>query len=844
MWSSFDEVFSSMRKSWRDSHRRSRKPQRYRLDYERLEDRRVLSSVTTQAGLIAAINAANVAGGSNSITLGKNITLYEATADNTNDGPNGLPFITSGDNLTINGNGHTILRSTSAGSADFRFFDVASGGRLTLKILSLKNGLVSESTSGTLQGGAIFVEGEGKLNLNAAIVSGNSVNNEGISTNTESEGGAIYNSGTTNISASVITGNSAVFAINFAPGQGNGDGSNSTGGGNGNMVDNGAVGADVEGGGVYNTGSLTISSSSVLNNSAIFSVINGNLTPPSNVGNGNSNGDMVTDADNGNDDGNGILNSVFVEGGGIANSGNVTLSSDTLVGNRATSTVVNGSDNGNGNGDNASSENGTVDGNGVVDDLFVAGGGLYNVGSATLKTDSFVGNWASSSVTNGSNNGNNNGDNDSDDDNGDFNGNGVLGDVTVAGGGIFSDNMLSASYIGVVANYAASTVINGSCNGNGNGVMTESDNGNENGNGVDGQLAISGGGIENADNGTMSLSHSAVSANSISNTIVNGNNNGDGDGENNAGLGNMEGKNNGNAVGGPVIISGAGIDNAYLSSLTINSSVVSANAIKSSVTNGNMNGNSDGNNDGDGDALASDYTVHGGGIHSASTMTINSTVLSANSITSTVRNGNNDGNDNGDNNAENQDGRANGNAISGDVLIAGGAIANSDILTINKCVLTVNSLKSTIANGNNDGDNNGNDDGSFNDCGINCGNAVFGDVEVDGGAIGNSGTATVSSSTLAGNSISSTVTNGIGDGNLNGNNSTGTDGQGDGNGVDGNVVVVGGGTANLNAGTLTLVSTMVVGNSVHSSPTSGSGDTTFDGQIVNGTVTVSGANTF
>jgi hypothetical protein len=88
------------------------------------------------------------------------------------------------------------------------------------------------------------------------------------------------------------------------------------------------------------------------------------------------------------------------------------------------------------------------------------------------------------------------------------------------------------------------------------------------------------------------------------------------------------------------------------------------------------------------------------------------------------------------------------------------------------------------------------------------------------------------------------VTHGIGDGNLNGNNSTGTDGQGDGNGVDGNVEVVGGGTANLDSGTLTPVSTTVVGNSVHSSPTSGSGENTLDDQLVNGTVTVSGANNF
>jgi len=797
----------------------------------------------SQAALIAGINAANAAGGSNTITLGANITLFETTVDNTNDGPNGLPFITSGDNLTIVGNGHTIQRSTSSSDADFRFFDVASNATLNLKTLTLKNGLVSESTSSMLQGGAIFVESGGTLNLKVVIVTNNSVNNEGDSSNTELEGGGIYNAGTTNIVASVVTGNSAVFIINFAPGQGNGDGSSDTNSGDGNTRDNGDFGGGfAEGGGIYNSGSLTVSSTTFLKNFATSTVTNGSLSPPGNVGNGNGDGDDDGGVDNGNSDGDGVHGDVTVEGGGIYNSGDATLTADAFVGNGARSTVTNGSDNGNGNGDSSFDESGTVDGNGVGGDVAVEGGGLSNVGNATLKADSFVGNWATSTVINGSNNGNDNGDNDTNDGNGDFNGNGVGGDVTVAGGGIYNGNALSANAITAVANYASSTVTNGSNNGNGNGVATESDNGNDNGNGVDGSVVVSGGGIANDANSTATISHSTMSANWIGSSITNGSNNGDGNGENNAGLGNMEGKNNGNGVVGFDSISGAGINNDQLATLTISSSVISANTVKSSISNGNNNGNMDGNNDGDGDALANDLTLHGGGIRNAATLTITSTVLSGNSLTSSIRNGNGDGNNNGNNNAENQDGRANGNGVSGDVLVAGGGIANSDMLTVTKCILTVNSLKSTIANGSNDGDNNGNDDGSFNDCGINCGDAVFGDMELDGGGIGNSGTATVTSSYIIGNSAASTVTNGTLDGNNNGDNSTGTDGQGDGNGVDGNVKVIGGGTANF--GTLTFDSTTVAGNSIHSSPTNGSGDTTLDARLINGIVIVSGTNSF
>jgi hypothetical protein len=69
-----------------------------RLRFERIEDRRVLSGRTSQAALISANNAANAAGVVNTITLAANITLPEASADNTNHGPNGLPSIAAGDN--------------------------------------------------------------------------------------------------------------------------------------------------------------------------------------------------------------------------------------------------------------------------------------------------------------------------------------------------------------------------------------------------------------------------------------------------------------------------------------------------------------------------------------------------------------------------------------------------------------------------------------------------------------------------------------------------------------------------------------------------------------------------
>jgi hypothetical protein len=784
--SSFGTVFSAMWTSWRGSSRRHRRtPIRYRLCFERLEGRTMLSGVTTQAALIAAINAANAAGGSNSVTLGADITLYETTANNTNDGPNGLPYIRLGDNLTIVGNGHVIQRSTSSGDAAFRLFDVASGASLNLNNMSLENGRVSGSTAATLQGGAIFVESGGKLNLDRVTLSGNSVNNAGGASQNTLEGGAIYNAGTATIVASTVTGNSAAFSLTNAAGQGDSQG-------NDNALDNengnGLIGdVVVEGGGIYNAGSLSITSNSLVgHNSATSAVTNGSNSPPGNIGNGSSNGDTDAGSSDGNDNGNGI-------------SGNVT----------------------------------------------VEGGGVYNAGDITISCASVVGNWASSTVTNGSDNGDNNGRGDSGDNNGDLNGNGVTGNVTVAGGGIYNFNSLTANNITVSADYASSSVANGSNNGTNNGVSTESSNGDDNGNGVDGNIIVSGGGIADDTNGTATIAQGNVSGNWVASSVTNGHGNGDGDGQNNAGLGLNEGRNNGNGAVGFVNVSGGGLDNESGGTLKLTNGVASTNSAMSSVINGNNNGNSDGNDDGDGDGLASDLTVHGGGIRNAGTLTVTQTSLSGNSAASTIGNGNSDGNNVGNDNSRSEEGRADGNCVTGDVLVAGGGIANSGTLTVAKCTLTANSLSSTITNGANNGDDDGRSDGSFDDCGNNCGNGVGGNVEVDGGGIGNSGTATVTSCSIDGNSAASTVTNGAGNGasDAGGSPATlGTDGQGDGNGVNGNVEVIGGGTANV--GTLTLVSTTVVGNSLHSNPVSGGGNPAVDGVVVNGTVSVLDPNSF
>src|SRR6516164_1501503 len=85
-----------------------------RLTCEQLEDRTVPSNFTaaTVSDLIADINAANQAGGSNTIALVAGNAFTLTAVGNSTDGPTGLPVIAAHDNLTILGNGDTVARGT------------------------------------------------------------------------------------------------------------------------------------------------------------------------------------------------------------------------------------------------------------------------------------------------------------------------------------------------------------------------------------------------------------------------------------------------------------------------------------------------------------------------------------------------------------------------------------------------------------------------------------------------------------------------------------------------------------------------------------------------------------
>jgi hypothetical protein len=144
--------------------------------------------------LIADINAANLAGGSNTINLTASTYSLPGVGNNWY-GPNGLPAITS--NLTIHGNGATIFRDS--GDAPFRFFYVSGGmelpaGSLTMDNLTLEGGLAEGGNSnlgggGLGAGGAIF--NQGTLTLSAVTLTDNEAlgGSSGVSTDGDGGGG-------------------------------------------------------------------------------------------------------------------------------------------------------------------------------------------------------------------------------------------------------------------------------------------------------------------------------------------------------------------------------------------------------------------------------------------------------------------------------------------------------------------------------------------------------------------------------------------------------------------------------------------------------------------------------
>jgi hypothetical protein len=295
-----------------------------------LEDRTVPNNYTATGpkDLIADINAANAAGGANTITLVAGMTFTLAVVNNATDGPNGLPVVQANDNLTIVGGGDTIRRKTSGGAPAFRLFDIESGASLSLENMTLEAGLTQT------KGGAIL--NAGTLTLHSVTIQNNSARGNDPPNQTNSfpiPGGTALGGGVASYGA--LTLDSCTIQNNASTG-GTGGYGIATGGG----VVRGS-GGGARGAGIYvGAGNVTIASSSITGNTA-----QGGLGGTGGMAKGGG---------------------MCVENGTIATTNTITLTSSAINGNLAKG----------GNG-------GTVGGNGLGGGLYV-GRDFVGVGSTNI----------------------------------------------------------------------------------------------------------------------------------------------------------------------------------------------------------------------------------------------------------------------------------------------------------------------------------------------------------------------------------------------------------------------------------------------------------------------------
>ncbi len=286
-----------------------------------------LRDAITAANTDTATGGCPAGNGADTILLQAPFSLYRLTAvDNTTDGSNGLPSITS--EITIV-NDHAsaprsfIDHSPAPGTPDFRIFHVASTGHLTLEGVVVQNGR-------GVNGGGIF--NRGTVTLDDSQVIGNEATNNGA---------GIYNGkGTVTLTNSDILGNEAL----------------------------------IDGGGIFNNGGVvTLSGNSIISN---------NTANVSGGGIKNDNGGTVELTDTTISD-----NSAYtVDGGGIDNLGTLKLTNSTVSGNSA------GRDGG--GIDNFEESlvtlvNSTVSGNHAN-----FGGGIANQGTVELTNSTITGNSA------------------------------------------------------------------------------------------------------------------------------------------------------------------------------------------------------------------------------------------------------------------------------------------------------------------------------------------------------------------------------------------------------------------------------------------------------------------
>jgi hypothetical protein len=264
------------------------------------------------ACLIAAINTANGNGEDDTITLRAG-TYTLAEVDNTSDGSNGLPSVTSP--ITIQGAGadRTIIER-QASAPRFRILHVGAEGVLQLEGLTVRGGVTDDAGGGILNFGQLRITNSRLTDNDAGEVAGGGLANRGgtvtiaqttFADNDADAGGGLWSVGGT------VEITEASFLANHA---------------------------SHPGGGLWNCGgTVTIATSTFVRNRAdAGTIVNDPIEPP--ICEGTPGGTMTivntTIADN-------VVNDI----GGLFNGGTVLVLNSAIVRNRAESFDTGGIDN-------------------------------------------------------------------------------------------------------------------------------------------------------------------------------------------------------------------------------------------------------------------------------------------------------------------------------------------------------------------------------------------------------------------------------------------------------------------------------------------------------------------
>lgn len=240
------------------------------------------------AGLVAAVNTVNAAGGG-AINLAPGCTYALTTRNNPAMGGNGLPVVVSP--ITINGKGATI----AGNHTNFRIVAIngSSGGALTLNGVTITGGHIAGQMAGGAGGGILNLSGT--LTMNSAVVTHNFASSAGggiangfgatatlvkstVSWNTvpsdgSGGGGILGIAATLQLNQSVVDHNTGPGGGGIASGNGNGGGPGSSITLNSSVISNNtATNPDAGGGGVSNGGTLQSNNSQITGNTAEGSI--------------------------------------------------------------------------------------------------------------------------------------------------------------------------------------------------------------------------------------------------------------------------------------------------------------------------------------------------------------------------------------------------------------------------------------------------------------------------------------------------------------------------------------------------------------------------------------------